>query len=121
MRLRMLCWRAVAVVFMGLGMVGVVLPVMPHVPFFLVALWAAGKGWPELERWLLRHPTFGPQLRNWREHRAISLPVKCMTTATMAISAIGMQWFGELPGWLRLGAPVLMLAGAIFIWTRPTR
>ena len=114
------CWRAVAVIFLGLGMLGVVLPVLPHVPFFLVALWAAGKGWPELEQWLLNHPQFGPQLRNWKERRAISLPVKLVTTLTMAGSAIGMQFFGDLPSWLRLAVPCVMLIGAIFIWTRPS-
>ena len=114
------CWRAVAVIFLGLGMLGVVLPVLPHVPFFLVALWAAGKGWPELEQWLLNHPQFGPQLRNWQGRRAISLPVKLVTTATMAASAIGMQFFGGLPSWLRLAVPCCMLLGALFIWTRPS-
>lgn len=114
------CWRAVAVVFLGLGMLGVVLPVLPHVPFFLVALWAAGKGWPELEQWLLNHPQFGPQLRNWKERRAISLPVKLVTTVMMTGSAIGMQFFGDLPSWLRLAVPCFMLIGAIFIWTRPS-
>ena len=120
-RLAMLCWRAIALVFMALGLMGVVLPVMPHVPFFLVALWAAGKGWPALERWLLDHPQFGPQLRNWKDHRAISLPVKCISTLTMAFSAVGMQLFGDLPLWLRIGAPCTMLVGAIYIWTRPTQ
>ena len=120
-RLAMMCWRAIALVFMALGLMGVVLPVMPHVPFFLVALWAAGKGWPALERWLLDHPQFGPQLRNWKDHRAISLPVKCISTLTMAFSAVGMQLFGDLPLWLRIGVPCTMLVGAIYIWTRPTQ
>ena len=117
----MLCWRTIAVVFMALGLMGVVLPVMPHVPFFLVALWAAGKGWPALERWLLNHPQFGPQLRNWKDHRAISLPVKCISTLTMTSSAVGMQLVGDLPLWLRIGVPCIMLMVAIYIWTRPTQ
>lgn len=120
LRLRTLMWRAVALVFTGLGVLGVVLPVLPHVPFFLVALWAAGKGWPALERRLLDHPQIGPQLRNWKEHRAVSLPLKCVTTLMMAASAIGMQFFGDLPMWLRIGAPCFMLIGLVFIWTRPS-
>lgn len=113
-------WRAVAVVFTALGVTGVALPIMPHLPFFLVALWAANKGWPALERRLLNHPQIGPQLRNWQEKRAISLPLKCLTTVMMAASAIGMQLFGDLPLWLRLGAPGLMLVCTVFIWTRPS-
>jgi uncharacterized membrane protein YbaN (DUF454 family) len=120
LRLRTVLWRVVALVFTALGVIGLVLPVMPHVPFFLVALWAAGKGWPALERRLLEHPQIGPQLRNWKDNRAISMPVKCVTTAMMVASAIGMQLFGDLPMWLRVGAPCFMLIGIVFIWTRPS-
>jgi uncharacterized protein len=64
--LHVLAWRALAVVCVALGLVGMFLPVLPTVPFLLVAAWAAGKGWPRLETWLLDHPRFGPTIRRWR-------------------------------------------------------
>lgn len=51
-----LLWRALALVFVALGLIGAFLPVLPTVPFLLAAAWAAGRGWPALEDWLLGHP-----------------------------------------------------------------
>jgi len=50
-----------------LGMVGIVLPVMPTVPFLLVAAWAASRSSPRLHHWLHTHPRFGHLLRDWED------------------------------------------------------
>ena len=65
-RLAVLLWRGLAVLAMGLGLLGVALPVVPTVPFILVAAWAASKGWPAFEIWLLNHRVFGPPILQWR-------------------------------------------------------
>ena len=54
-RIARLVWRGVALLGVALAVVGAVLPVMPTVPFLLLAAWAASKGWPEFEAWLLAH------------------------------------------------------------------
>lgn len=118
-RITMLVWRAVAVVAGLLGFVGVMLPVVPTVPFLLVAAWAAGKGWPSFERWLLNHEHYGPPIRRWREQGAISRRAKWFSTLMMASSAVGMQFFGTIPLWLRIGVPVVMGCVAVWIWMRP--
>ena len=42
-------WRTLALACVVLGLIGVVVPGLPTVPFLLVAAWAGGKGWPQLE------------------------------------------------------------------------
>ena len=68
---RDLLWRLVAIGAICLGGIGIVVPVLPTVPFLILAAFAASKGWPELERRLLDHPRYGPDIRGWREHGTI--------------------------------------------------
>ena len=113
-----LLWRTLALVSLALGLAGVVLPVLPTVPFLLLAAWAAGRGWPALEAWLLNHPHFGASIRRWREHGAVPRRAKWLASAMMLVSAVGIS-LSPLPLWLRLGVPAVMLAVAIWLWRRP--
>jgi uncharacterized protein len=113
-----LLWRALAALALLLGLVGIVVPGLPTVPFLLVAAWAGGKGWPALEAWLLAHPTHGPTIRRWRERGAIPRRAKWWASGMMAISA-GVLWLTALPLAARVGVPLLMLAVALWMWTRP--
>ena len=102
-RLAVLLWRAVAVLGLTLGLLGVVLPVVPTVPFLILSAWAASKAWPAFEIWLLNHRLFGPPIVQWRERGAVPRRAKWFSTLMMAASGIGMQFFtgnnlaGKLP------------------------
>lgn len=117
-RLATFLWRALAVVFVVLGVVGVVLPVLPTVPFLIAAAWAAGRGWPELERWLLGHPTYGIHIQRWRQGGFVPRRAKLAAISMMAISATGLQ-FAPLPMAVRIAVPLVMAAVAAWLWTRP--
>jgi uncharacterized protein len=86
---QVLLWRVGAVLALALGIAGVVLPILPTVPFLIVAAWAAGKGWPALERWMLNHAVYGPHIRRWRERGAVPRRAKVIATAMMLASAAG--------------------------------
>src|SRR5690606_4026642 len=73
---RLLLWRIFAGLMVLLGMAGAVLPVLPTVPFLLVAAWAASRGWPSLEARLLAHPKHGPYIVRWRERGAVPRKAK---------------------------------------------
>ena len=117
-RLATLLWRVLAVLFLALGLIGIVLPVLPTVPFIIAAAWAGGRGWPELERWLLGHPTYGIHIQRWREGGFVPRRAKLAAISMMVISAVGLQ-FAPLPMAARLGVPLVMAAVAVWLWTRP--
>jgi uncharacterized protein len=115
---QILLWRLAALLALGLGIIGIAIPVLPTVPFLILAAWAGGKGWPALEQRLLAHSTYGPHIRMWRERGVVPTNAKMAATVMMTISAVGLQ-FAPVPVWLRIGVPVLMLAMALWLWQRP--
>ena len=99
-------WTALGVVAAGLGLVGLALPVMPTVPFMILAAFAFGRGSPRMRRWTIEHPTFGPPVRRWEEDGAISRRHKAFAVdrdggvvGSGLRSAGGLRWpRGGLPG-----------------------
>ena len=116
---RTLGWRVLALGFLALGVLGAVLPVLPTTPFLLVSAWAASRGWPAFERWLLAHPLLGPPVRRWREHGAVPRRVKWVATAMMVVSGAGLQFVPGLALWVRLAVPATMAVVAVWLWLRP--
>ena len=113
-----LLWRLLALLCVTLGLIGVVVPGLPTVPFLLVAAWAGGRGWPQLEAWLLAHPRHGPHIRRWRDHRAVPRRAKWAASATMLLSTALIAASGA-PWWVKLGVPGTMAIVAVWLWTRP--
>jgi uncharacterized membrane protein YbaN (DUF454 family) len=114
----LLLWRSVALACLALGVLGVFLPVLPTTPFLLVAAWAAGRGWPQFEAWLLAHPRFGPPIRRWRDHRAVPRSAKWGASLTMLASA-ALLAASSAPLALKLAVPAVMAAVAWWLWRRP--
>ncbi len=111
-------WTALGIVAAGFGIVGLALPVLPTVPFMILAAFAFGRGSPRLRRWTIEHPTFGPPVRRWEEDGAISRRHK--TYAVVGMSASMLLGLALALPWTVLTAQALCLAGAgAFVLTRP--
>lgn len=117
---KILLWRLIAVFALLLGLIGVILPVMPTVPFILLAAWAGGNGWPQLERYLLDHAHFGQPIRNWRERGAVSRRAKLLATVTMSCSLL-LIWLApwQMPLWIRPAISMVMCVVLVWLWSRP--
>ncbi len=85
----------------GLGIVGLLLPVMPTTVFLFIALWAFSRSSPRFHRWLWNHPRLGHHVRCWHRHRVIPMRAKVTALAVMAAS---------------LACATVFIAG---VWLRP--
>lgn len=91
-----------------LGAIGAFLPIMPTVPFLLLAVYCFARSNPAWERRILDHPHWGPQVLDWRERRAISRRSKTM--------AIGAMTAGVVFTWYTLGAPWYFVSLAVLVF-----
>lgn len=100
-----------------LGAIGIVLPLVPTVAFWVLAAFCFSRSSPEFEAWLLAHPAAGPHIRAWRERRAISRTGKIAATLALVASS-GASLLTLAKPLAFLPAAVALLVGS-WIWSRP--
>lgn len=99
------------------GLVGLLLPIMPTVPFVLLAAWCFARANPAWEARMLAHPHWGGHIRAWRERAAIPRRAKWLASAMLAISTAGTLLILGTP-W-KWGVAAVVLAVVIWMWSRP--
>jgi len=86
-------------VSLGLGIVGIAIPLLPTTPFLLLAAACYVRGSTRLYDWLLNSKYLGDYIRNYREKRAIPLRTKVGALLLLwasigysALFAVSMAW-----------------------------
>ena len=75
----------VGTVFLILGGVGVLLPVLPTTPFLLLSAACYYRSSKRMHQWMLTNRWFGNYLRNYAEGKGISLKAKLFTISLLWI------------------------------------
>jgi uncharacterized protein len=101
----------------GLGILGVFLPIMPTVPFLIVAAFCFARSNPVWEQRLLNHPHYGPILLDWRERGAVSRRVKVVAIGMISMG-VGFTWFTIGWPWVAISITILLTFGP-WLWLRP--
>lgn len=111
-------WAALGLLALGLGAIGIFLPLLPTVPFLLLAAFFFARSSERLHNWLLTHRVFGPPIENWNRSGAISRRAKIAASLSI-LAAFGLSLaLGVRPMILGVQA-VVLIAVSLFIWTRP--
>ncbi len=69
----------IGVLSVGIGTVGILVPLLPTTPFLLLAAACFIRSSDRLYQWLITHKWFGSYLRNYLEHHAITNRAKIWT------------------------------------------
>jgi len=111
-------WLTAGIVSLGVGALGVVLPLLPTTPFVLLAAFAFAKSAPRLQQWLVQHRIFGPIITDWETHGAIALRYKILACCMMGAALVG-SFLAGVPAFVLIIQFVAISAAATFILTRP--
>lgn len=110
-------WNAAGLLALATGTVGIALPLLPTVPFYILAAYCFARGNPAWEARLLNHPRYGPAIRDWRARGVIRRRGKIGATAAFGLSiAIGLLTL-PWPWWLL--PPAVAAICLSWLWTRP--
>ena len=96
--------------FLGLAVLGVILPLLPTTPFVLVAAACFSRSSPRFYNWLLSNRVFGPTIHEWRAHRSIPLHAKIMAVTLITLVGGSSILFVVDPLWAQLVIGGVLLA-----------
>ena len=111
-------WLFIGLISLGLGVIGIFLPLLPTVPFLLLATFCFARSSERLHGWLLSHPQLGPPIENWNRSGAIGRRAKYYATVSICLTFAISLALGLRPTILAAQA-VALIGVSVFIWTRP--
>jgi hypothetical protein len=101
-----LLFNILGTLFLLVGILGIIVPLLPATPFLLLASTCYVRGSQTLHRWLIRNRYVGTYITAIKEHRGMPLTAKIMTTAVLWASLLFSLY--RIDSWL-LDATLLMV------------
>ena len=72
--------------FLGLGILGIILPILPTTPFFLLSAACYSRGSERFYKWLMGNRWFGKYISNYRTGKGIPVKVKIVVIIILWIT-----------------------------------
>jgi len=113
-------WVILGTVFLVVGAIGVVLPVLPTTPLLLLTAGCYARGSQRFHHWLLHNRVFGHYIRDYYEGRGIPLRTK-LTSLVMLWAVILWSIWRVDQLHVRLALGVVAVAVSAHVLTRPGR
>ena len=111
-------WCLAGTIFLAIGLIGAVVPLMPTTVFLILAAACFARGSERAHHWLTHHRLFGPSIRDWFERGAIGRKAKIFACLSL-LAMLAPTLFLGAPLWvIGVQAAVILGVGG-FIVTRP--
>lgn len=114
-------YGALGFLFLGLGIAGIFIPVLPTTINVILAAFFFFRSNERMYRWLIEHPRFGPALRDYRAGLGIPRRVKMFAVGLIAVTFATSMYFAVTS----VRGRVIMIATAVaisaYILSRPTK
>lgn len=110
--------KVVGLFFVGLAILGAVLPLLPTTPFLLVAAACFAKSSPRMHKMLLDNKIFGPLIYHWEESRSIPQNAKVIALTSMFLASCWSCYILD-NNVLKILVVALVMGPFIFMWRLP--
>ncbi|MEM7638557.1 MAG: YbaN family protein [Pseudomonadota bacterium] len=111
-------WVALGFTLLGIGAIGLVLPLWPTTIFWIAAVFCLAESHPKVRDWIYARPGVGPIVRDFVERGEISRRGKFAAIGGMMFACLVSGWFLRAS---TLGLAVLVSTiaiGIVFVATR---
>ncbi len=78
-------WIALGLLTLALGTLGIFLPILPTVPFYIATVFCFAKGSPRLHRWFIGTELYKKHLQQFSETRAMPMRSKLTIMVTVML------------------------------------
>lgn len=110
-------WLLAAFVCLGIGAVGVVLPILPTTPLLLLSSFCFAKGSERFHRWFCGTKLYQKHLDSFVKERAMTLKTKlCILLPASTMLLLAFLMMGNLPG--RIFIVCLIIFKYVYFFTK---
>ncbi len=106
-------WIFGGTIFVGLGVLGIFLPVLPTTPFLLLAAFCYGRGSVRFYDWLVKRSLFGGYIQNYQEGRGLPLRQKLLSISLLWLTIGTTLWLAVTAWWLK--ALLILVAASVTV------
>ncbi len=108
-------------IFVAIGVIGIVTPILPTTPFLLLAAGCFAKSSVRFHTWLMTHPKLSQPIIDWQTNGVIRRPAKILATCLIVVNASFPLFFIKtIPDHLKIIILIVISLVLLFIWTRPS-
>ncbi len=91
-------WIILGFLCLGLGTVGIVLPILPTVPFYMATVFCFAKSSKKLHNWFISTKLYRKHLDSFVKQRAMTIGTKLRIVGTVTVvMAIGFVMMSQVP------------------------
>jgi uncharacterized membrane protein YbaN (DUF454 family) len=114
-------YAGLGVLFVIIGVIGIITPLLPTTPFLLLAAACFARGSERFHLWLMTHPTLSKPIIDWQKNGVIRRPAKILATIFIGLNlAFPLFLIKSVTIPIKITIVIVALAVLAFIWTRPS-